>query len=54
VRDSIVVLESTLTGQANKAIAYDLGISENTVETHRTRIIQKIHTALFENLADPA
>lgn len=36
------VFERVATGKMNKAIAYDLGISERTVEVHRSNLMQKI------------
>lgn len=36
------VAELIAQGHANKVIAYDLGISERTVECHRSRVMQKI------------
>ena len=36
------VFERVATGKMNKAIAYDLGISERTVEVHRSRLMQKL------------
>jgi DNA-binding NarL/FixJ family response regulator len=35
------VLRAILAGEANKAIAYELGVSEKTIETHRARIMRK-------------
>jgi DNA-binding NarL/FixJ family response regulator len=43
------VLRRVARGQLNKAIAFDLGISEKTVETHRARIMEKLGA---ESLAD--
>ena len=42
------VFERVVTGQANKAIAIDLGISERTVEIHRSRVMRKM---MANNLA---
>ena len=36
------VFEHVTNGQANKAIAIDLGISERTVEIHRSRVMKKM------------
>jgi DNA-binding NarL/FixJ family response regulator len=36
------VLQGILAGQANKAIAFDLGVSTKTVETHRARVMQRL------------
>jgi len=36
------VLELVASGKMNKAIAYDLGISERTVEVHRSHLMQKL------------
>ncbi|MDE0179128.1 MAG: response regulator [Gammaproteobacteria bacterium] len=43
------VFERVATGQANKAIAIDLGISERTVEIHRSRVMKKM---MANNLAE--
>lgn len=43
------VFERVVTGQANKAIAIDLGISERTVEIHRSRVMRKM---MANNLAE--
>ncbi len=42
------VMEMLLAGKRPKVIAFDLGLSENTVATHRTRLLGKIGVA--ENL----
>ena len=36
------VFEKILEGQPNKVIAFDLGVSQKTVETHRARIMRKL------------
>jgi DNA-binding NarL/FixJ family response regulator len=37
------VLEGILAGKPNKTIAFDLGVSAKTVETHRARLMLKLH-----------
>lgn len=44
------VLERIIAGQPNKAVAFDLGVSEKTVETHRARIMQKLGAGSFAEL----
>lgn len=39
------VLEMIVKGRANKEIAHQLGISENTVKVHTTRIFEKLQVA---------
>lgn len=41
------VLENLAQGLANKAIAYDLGISARTVEVHRANIMMKLRVRSF-------
>jgi DNA-binding CsgD family transcriptional regulator len=36
------ILEALVSGRANKVIAYDLGISERTVEVHRARMMRQL------------
>ena len=43
------VFERVATGQANKSVALDLGVSERTVEIHRRHVMQKM---AVRNLAD--
>ena len=43
------VFERIAGGQANKAVAIDFGISERTVEIHRSRVMKKMQA---RNLAD--
>ena len=43
------VFERVAEGQANKVVAIDLGISERTVEIHRSQVMQKMKA---RNLAD--
>jgi two-component system, LuxR family, response regulator FixJ len=55
------ILEALTLGHANKVIAYDLGISERTVEVHRARMMRQLgvhhlsealRLALLAGLAD--
>jgi FixJ family two-component response regulator len=43
------VMTMVAAGMANKVVAYELGISEKTVETHRARVMTKLEV---ESLAD--
>jgi DNA-binding CsgD family transcriptional regulator len=56
------ILGALASGRTNKVIAYDLGISERTVEVHRARMMKQlgvhhlseaIRLALLAGLADP-
>jgi two-component system response regulator FixJ len=43
------ILEALASGRANKIIAYELGISERTVEVHRSRMMKQLGVRhLFE------
>jgi DNA-binding CsgD family transcriptional regulator len=44
------VLEGVLAGKANKTIAFDLGVSTKTVETHRARVMMKLAVESFAEL----
>lgn len=44
------VLVLAAAGMLNKQIAYDLGMSENTVKTHRARIMRKMKVASLAEL----
>jgi DNA-binding NarL/FixJ family response regulator len=44
------VLKRVLGGQGNKAIAFDLGVSSKTIETHRARLMQKLKARSFAEL----
>jgi FixJ family two-component response regulator len=44
------VMTLVLLGKANKMIAYELGISERTVEIHRARMMKKMQAASLANL----
>lgn len=43
------VMAMVVAGKANKVVAYELGISQKTVETHRARLMSKLEV---ESLAD--
>jgi FixJ family two-component response regulator len=44
------VLGHVIAGSPNKAIAYDLAISERTVEVHRARVMEKMKAASLAHL----
>lgn len=44
------VLEGILQGKANKAIAYELGTSVRTVETHRANLLRKLEVRAVADL----
>ena len=44
------VMHHLVAGEANKVIAYDLGISERTVESHRAQVMRKTGSASFADL----
>lgn len=44
------VMEGLLAGAANKAIAYDLGISARTVEVYRANVMMKMHAKTLSEL----
>jgi FixJ family two-component response regulator len=48
------VLSGIMAGQSNKAMAFDLGVSEDTIETHRTRLMQKLKAKSLPDLIDKA
>jgi two-component system, LuxR family, response regulator FixJ len=44
------VLALLVLGRSNKAVAFDLGISEKTVEVHRNRIMKRLQVRNFAEL----
>lgn len=44
------VMDMMVDGNANKVIAIDLGISQRTVEIHRSRVMEKMHTNSLAHL----
>ena len=44
------VLDGVLAGKPNKQIAYELGLSQKTVETHRSRLMSKLAARSFADL----
>lgn len=44
------VFNLVIHGKANKVVAWDLGISEKTVETHRARVMQKLEARSLADL----
>ena len=44
------VFERVAVGQANKVVAIDLGISERTVEIHRSQVMQKTQARSLADL----
>ena len=44
------VLERICRGDANKVIAFDLQVSQKTVETHRARLMRKLQAESFADL----
>lgn len=48
------VLELLVAGDANKVIAYKLGISQRTVEVHRARIMERLEVRTFAELVRKA
>jgi len=44
------VLKAVIMGKANKAIAFDLGVSQKTVETHRARVMDKLRVSSLAEL----
>ncbi|MFT5975251.1 MAG: two-component system response regulator FixJ [Gammaproteobacteria bacterium] len=44
------IFERVTEGQANKSIAFDLGISERTVEVHRAQVMKKLDVTTLAQL----
>lgn len=46
----VQVLEAMVDGRLNKQIAFDLGISQRTVEVHRSNVMEKMHARSLAEL----
>jgi DNA-binding NarL/FixJ family response regulator len=44
------VFEKVIAGESNKAIAFDLRLSQKTVETHRARVMKKLQATSLAQL----
>ena len=49
-KDGVEVLGGLVAGLPNKTLAYDLGLSARTVESHRAHIMSKMHARSFSEL----
>ena len=48
------VIERIVSGQLNKHVALDLGITENTVKVHRFNVMRKMRAGSFVDLVEMA
>lgn len=46
----MMVLRKLVAGKRNKNIAFEMGVSERTVEVHRSRLIRRVEAATFAGL----
>lgn len=44
------VLDLVITGQRNKVIAIDLGVSQSTIEAHRAKVMEKMEASTLSDL----